>query len=388
MIHRHIFATAVIVTAVLCSYAQGEEPTFLAHTIDGKQVQGKWNTLQNWLDIRQKGVHFPAPPNDSQLILTNGNRIAIEPTKLKLIGESLTIPHSAFNEQANAKAPLSSVGVLWLQNPAGQQLSNKLLRQLLSKKRTHDELALVNGDQLKGILIGIDENNFKLDSDGKTVLVDRRKTAYLAFTTEGAANEQSKRHYHATLNDGSKITLNSLTVKDATLFAKTPFSAKVQVPLSHVIRVQRFDQSVQYLSEMKPTEYQHQAYLSISWPLVTDGSVAGGLLHHIDGVYDNGLGMHSASRVSYAVPSDAKTFETKVALDSLTGKQGSVRISVLLDDKKTDIGFAKELTVKTDSIPIRLDVSKAKKLTLFVDFGTGGPVGDHVNWLDARFINK
>ena len=37
-------------------------------------------------------------------------------------------------------------------------------------------------------------------------------------------------------------------------------------------------------------------------------------------------------------------------------------------------------------LPVRVDVTGAKELTLAVEFGQGGDVEDHVNWADARLI--
>ena len=63
-----------------------------------------------------------------------------------------------------------------------------------------------------------------------------------------------------------------------------------------------------------------------------------------------------------------------------------MRLRVLVDGKERDLGFKGELTWRTGPLRLRLDVSKAKELTLGVDFGAGGDVGDHVNWADARLI--
>ena len=55
-----------------------------------------------------------------------------------------------------------------------------------------------------------------------------------------------------------------------------------------------------YLSDLKPTAYDFTPYLRVRWPLVLDGSVDGRDLHLAGGVFDKGLGMHTASRVTYS----------------------------------------------------------------------------------------
>ena len=90
--------------------------------------------------------------------------------------------------------------------------------------------------------------------------------------------------------------------------------------------------------------------------------------------------------MTYAVPAGCRRFEALVGLDDRTGRKGSVRVRVLADGKECDLGLKGDLTHRTGPVRVRADVGGAKELTLAVDFGAGGDVGDHVNWADARFI--
>ena len=85
------------------------------------------------------------------------------------------------------------------------------------------------------------------------------------------------------------------------------------------------------------------------------------------------------------MPKDCRRFEALVGLDDRGGREGSVRVRVLADGKPLDLGDDHELTAG-DSLSVRVDVTGAKELTLEVDFGKGGPVQDHVDWVDARFV--
>src|SRR5436305_8420325 len=96
--------------------------------------------------------------------------------------------------------------------------------------------------------------------------------------------------------------------------------------------------------------------------------------------------MHSASRVTYAVPAGCRRFAALVGLDDHTGRRGSVRVRVLVDGKERELGLKGELTHRNGPLAVRVDVEGAKELTLAVDFGAGGDIGDHVNWVDARLV--
>ena len=96
--------------------------------------------------------------------------------------------------------------------------------------------------------------------------------------------------------------------------------------------------------------------------------------------------MHSTSRVTYSLPDGAKRFEARVGLDDHLGVRGSVRVRLLIDGKERDLGLRGDLTHRVGPLAVSLDLTGAKELTLIVDFGANGDVGDHVNWCDARIV--
>src|SRR5262249_32476971 len=109
---------------------------------------------------------------------------------------------------------------------------------------------------------------------------------------------------------------------------------------------------------------------------------------------DKGLGVHSHSRLTYALTSPGapySRFEALVGLDEKTGGRGSVHIRVLTDGKPRDLGTTRgrksvTLTGKSEPLAISVTLKGARELTLEVDFGPGGDVGDHVDWVDARLV--
>src|SRR5207244_5431509 len=115
-------------------------------------------------------------------------------------------------------------------------------------------------------------------------------------------------------------------------------------------------------------------------------SVAGYDLRLAGSTYDKGIGLHSESRLTYALNRNYQWFESLVGLDDQTGRRGSVLIEVLVDGKPQALGNAEELTRPGGPRPIRVNVAGGKDLTLVVKFGRFGDVEDHVDWADARLI--
>ena len=98
---------------------------------------------------------------------------------------------------------------------------------------------------------------------------------------------------------------------------------------------------------------------------------------------DRGLGMHSKTTVTYDLAGKYRSFRATVGLDRISGRKGIVDVRVLLDGKDQAIPGLKGLTADA-TVEVRLDTTGAKLLTLIVDFGDGGDIGDDVNWIGAK----
>jgi hypothetical protein len=162
------------------------------------------------------------------------------------------------------------------------------------------------------------------------------------------------------------------------------FGATVDIPLEDLVALDIRQGRAVYLSDLKPVKYEHTPYLSVHWPWIRDGSVTGDELSLADGVHDKGIGMHSESRLTYDLAGQYQSFEALVGLDVRSGKEGSVRVQVMVDGALQPIGG--ELQGGDPARAVRVRVAGAKQITLAVLFGRHGDVQDHVDWADARLI--
>jgi NPCBM/NEW2 domain-containing protein len=340
-----------------------------------------------WLTLRRADIVPPGLPAGPHLLLTNGDCLPLTPATVALTGERLTFTHALLSRGAATRLPLSAVALVWLATPDGAD-AERFRRQLLAQRRRRDVVRLRNGDVLEGVLSRLDGKGLLLEVGRKKVPVALSRVAVVALSSDLAANLRPRgTHAHLILTDGTRLLLKEVACEDGeTLTGTTAFDAAVRVPLAQVAALDYRQGRAVYLSDLKPIRYDFTPYLGVRWPLVTDGSVAGRDLRLGGGVYDKGVGMHSASRVTYSLPPGCKRFEARVGLDDRSGRRGSVRVRVLVDGKERELGIKDELTHGTGPVRLNLDVSGAKELTLLVDFGAAGDVGDHVNWADARLI--
>jgi hypothetical protein len=307
-------------------------------------------------------------------------------TIIKVDEEGIRLRSPSFRNEDLA-VPLTSLAVLWLAVPEGIDNAELLRRKLISDKRARDRVWLRNGDRTEGTLTALDDQGLSLETDKKeTRSLKRNQVAMLAFSADARPSAPAGVHARLVLVDGSRLTLTTATSDGVSLTGKTSLGLEVTVPLQRVAGLDFLGGKAVYLSDLKPTNYRHTAYLGQSWPYALDASVAARDLRLGGSTFDKGLGLHSACRISFDVSAGFRRFEALVGLDDQTGRAGNVRIGVLVDGQARGEGLDRDLMAQTGPRRIKVDLAGARELTLVVDFGANGDVQDHVDWCDARLI--
>jgi len=401
---------SLIATFVFAAIAkEPESAVFILHTADGKNFSGPLGKLAEDGSIRlggdrpalvsgsdvvslRRALPLPDYPNKNVVILTNGDRIPLDPEPVRLEEGRLFFHVSAplvGPGGQGIKIPRGFVALLWRVPPDGKD-SDLLIRNLLTEMRNQDVLLLANGDRVEGKVTAIDSaKGCRVKSGQREVSVPFGQLAAIAFNTELQARFRPLKTYgHVVLSNGGRLSFASLQFdgEKSRLTGKTLFGAHLEFPSNNLIALAPRLGPVVYLSDLKAKSYQHTPFLDVSWPLVADAAVTGRPLRLAGSTFDKGLGTHSQCRITYALDGGYRWFEALVGLDERSGKRGRARIQVLVDGKEQDLGQMKELTAKDAPLPLRIDVRKARELTLLVRFGSFGDVEAHVNWADARLI--
>ncbi len=109
---------------------------------------------------------------------------------------------------------------------------------------------------------------------------------------------------------------------------------------------------------------------SVSYrPLVIDGEP-----------FETGVGMHSDSRLEFALTGDYTTFSGKVGRNT-AARRGQALAEIWLDG--TRVFESGPLERGTEAIPFEIDLTGATVLELKVLQGEDGFSGDHIDWVDA-----
>jgi hypothetical protein len=398
-------ALCALALAGLAAYAtarpEGDRaPAFLAHTAAGKDLTGPLKELKaDWsvrlgdhevgrgelVGLRRQGARLPPYPEGEHLVLANGDCVPVGSAKLS--GERLHFRNADLEGGKETSLPLASVALLWRAVPERAGDAALLRRRLLGEKRTADLVLLRNGDRLAGVLNGLDAQKVTVEAGNKVLNVPLAQVAVVALSTDLAEPLRPRGvHGRLVLADGGRLSVTDPACTDGTdLAATTAFGARVKVPLGRVVALDVCGGPAVYLSDLKAAHYEFTPYLDERWAYAVDANAVGHDLVVAGSTYSKGLGMHSQSRLSYALNGGYRRFEALVGLDERDGAEGGVRVQVLADGKRLDLGPDRDVTAAAP-LAVGVSVEGVRELTLVVEFGRKGNVGDVVNWADARLL--
>ena len=387
-------------------------PTFTLTLADGTSVSGHVEQIGDNSSIRLEGakpreaaevvslrrdkIPIAPQPRAEQIILANSDRLPA--TARELTGDRLRV-HGDLGKEGDFTLPLSSVSMIWISTPDGVDHPDRWRRRLLAEKRPHDNIYLRNGEIIEGIVNSIvaaqGANNsrvstLQIESDKKEVAVPLNNVAVIAFNTSLVRNFQPKGvHGRVILDNGARLTLASANSDRGVLTGNTVSSVEISIPLHRIIALDWLGGCAVYLSDLKPRSYGFRSFFGgMNWPYVQDASVVESDIRLGGQFYDKGIGVHTASRLTYALGADFGAFEAVVGLDDFVGKEGTARVQVLLDGKPQKLAWDGKLAGSDKPRIVRVPVSGAKEITLVTGFGDFGDVQGCVDWADARLIRK
>lgn len=385
---------------VLCSLGQVAPEPFVVQTTQGPQpasailaVQNDWSLRtdkgdvagKDLISIRHAALPLPALVEQNFLWLNSGDRIPLQgPDAWRLEQDRLYfLPGGPLQGKAELSLSANYAAVLWLEKPASLADPELFLRRFFHETRPRDVILLRNGDRVEGVLKGLTaERILRLEVNAVETRIPLAHVAGIAFNTDLQARPRIKGPFgHAVLAGGGRVSLTSPSLSNSVLRGKLAVGGFVEVPLDQVRAIDMRQGAAVYLSDLKPKSYEFTPFLSLTWPLVTDAGVTGRPLRAGSSTHDKGLGMHTRSKVVYALSAAQRWFETTAALAE--GQRGHARVRILVDGQEKATLL---LTPRSGPIPVRVDVAKGRELTLIADFADLADIQAHVNWLDARLI--
>jgi hypothetical protein len=331
---------------------------------------------------------LPETPLRPQLVLAGGGLLVAD--VLKLDKERLQVDSALLGPVA---LPLDQVLGVIFQPPAVAAQRDLLARQLAARKDSAgrtldvDRLILANGDQLQGTIVALGERSVQLERGPQVAQVEVARLAALAFNPSLTRTEPARGlRALVGLRDGSRLSVGRLEIDggQAVLHPSADPSSAWKTQAEAVVFVQPLGGEAVYLSDLPVAGYRHVPFLSTSWPYELDRTVTGARLRAGGSIFPKGIGMHSASRLTWALDRPYARFEAEVAIDDQTAGQGSVTFRVFVDrEQKLATPIVRG---GQPPLAISVDIRGAKQISLFIDYAERGDQQDHADWLNARLV--
>jgi hypothetical protein len=344
--------------------------------------------VRDVISLRRTDVPLPPLPRGPALITTTGDRI---PGRLRG-GDEKAVQFEPAAPLGELEVPASAVAAVWLTRPPADTPTDPARYPWLADARNRDVLLFRNGDTLRGTLEGFVSNPpaVRVRADGEPRSLPLAGLAAVAFNPAVARTRKPTGPYaRLVLRDGTRLDVTGPTADGKTLRGTTLFGRLLEIPLAGLVGLDVYQGKAVYLSDLKPTKAEQAGFLGVPWPWAADRTVRGAPLRLAtplgNQAFDRGLGTHPRTVLTYDLGGKYRRFESLVGLDPVTGRRGRAEVRVLVDGAEQPLPRLKDLA-SGEAMPVRLDVSGARELTLVIDFGPAGGVQADVNWADARLI--
>jgi hypothetical protein len=310
-----------------------------------------------------------------------------------------------------AGAPVSITGddIVWRHPLLGQleipeDRANAIVRAGttiagVDESRRQDTVRLINGDSTSGVVQSLADGQVSIIPAGldaaSSIGMDKVAAILLAdpdpLTPPAPGAEGAWRIW---LNDGSSLTISTLR-----LDAKQPgrlqigFDEKISaaVDASAVSCIERLNGPVRWLTELTPSAVVYRPFLDEDFPPRFDHPVddPAATIRDKYPPFRHGIGVHSYTKLTYAVPADFSAFRTQFAVERISGSdetRADVAVRIALDGKV--VQQFPHIRFGPVGDPVTVDVRGAKELSLEVDYGDNLAAQGRFLWLDPAFVKE
>lgn len=335
-----------------------------------------------------------------QVVLADGGILVAE--ILSIQAETLAVYSDIFGD---LEIPLEQIAGIVLDPPIDPLRRDQLIDQIRTTSGTQDRLLMANGDVVKGLISGkpslgprsadevLTKIHVRLPSAEDSVAIRCEKITAVIFdpALRKASSGRGLRCGFG-LEDGSLLWVARVRSERGLalqLVCGLQLDTDIETVADVATCLQPLGGDSLYLSDYKAIDYKHIPFLQRKWPYRRDRNVLGGMLRSDAKVALKGLGMHSTSRLVYAVPQGATRLAGELAIDDQAGQGGNVVFRVFVNRQQEGWqAVFRSVPLRGGDVPVpfSVDVTAARGVLLVVEFAAQGDVLDYANWLHVHFV--
>jgi len=259
----------------------------------------------------------------------------------------------------------------------------------IEQERTEDVVQMSNGDTAKGIISDISGTKVKINSNGSDLELAMDNIDWIYFAAAGKPKQQTERSFRVRLLDGSVLAATAVAFKGEELTFSLGANDQRKVPIASVDGIEQLNGPVSWLSSRIPEQVvQVPYYGSSAWPTRMDQTVGGRPIQFGNQIFSRGIGVHSYSRIDYALDGQYEAFRTQFAIATDERRQyADVTVRIKVDGKL--VHEKQNLRADVLAPMVVVDLPKTSKmLTLEVDYGAANDTQDRFNWIEPALLRK
>ncbi len=316
------------------------------------------------------------------VVLGTGDRFPL--TVQRLADDVLTAGWSKSSRRPELAFPLENVAAIVRQMPAAASIQRDWLGALQQLPTGKDSVRLVVGEDLTGEFSAWENGLVQWRGSLGAIQLDLQRVRWIRFDPDLTTIPEPPALWWAVhLVDGTRFTATACQPRpDQSVEWTLPVGGVLTVPRHEIVKATRWSPRRRPLSQRELEKTEFTPYLSGKRAIISDRSVHQAPLALRGEEFSRGLGMQSRTIVEYRLQPGDSVFRATVGIDDVAEGKGSARFSVRVDDR--EVWESGELTGRSPAVRLpSIALDAARTLTLTVDFGEYGDVGDFADWCDA-----
>lgn len=245
-----------------------------------------------------------------------------------------------------------------------------------------DVVVLRNGDRVSGTIVSVSDSSLRISEDSGEEDVEIRWSGVARMSLVNQDAETTRAEWLVRLLNGDEIRAAGFQWQGEVIRLNTPSFGEISLDLKAIGVIIHDAPNRRWLSQMEPVRYESIPFFSTTWPLRVDRNAEGGPLSMAGVVYFRGVGLHAACRVTWPLDSQFRRLTGVIGVDDSAAASSGADIVIR--------GGSRVLYEATDVQPgepprrLDVDLTHVNDLTIEVNFGKGGDVGDRVDFANMR----
>jgi hypothetical protein len=205
-------------------------------------------------------------------------------------------------------------------------------------------------------------------------------------TTGFAPDRQGKPRTRVVTSSGEPLEgrLQSLDARGAV--CRLDEGTVVTVPAERLASLQVASDRLAWLTERKPAKVEQTPAFDRTWPWSAERTPAGPGFVLGGKSFTRGLCLVPRAALTYDLEGKFDVFETTIGIDDRTGPDAHAIFRVLVDGQA--VFTSEPMTRGKPAVAVRVELHKAKTVTLEVDFGKNYDLGDYCVFADPRVVQQ